>query len=75
MGMAAKKLTPEEEAEQDDSQMVQFNVRVPRGLLREMDAWLDADNATRRFRKRTRSDLVRDGLIWLVEHRPDLGGK
>lgn len=75
MGMAAKKLTPEVETEQDDSQMVQFNVRVPRGLLRELDAWLDEDNVNRRFMKRTRSDLVRDGLIWLVENKPDLGGK
>ena len=59
----------------DDAEMVQFNVRVPKRLVRELDAWLQTDNAARHYTKRSRSELVRDALIWSVENRPDLGGK
>jgi hypothetical protein len=77
MGMAAKKLEPAEaaSAEPGTGAMVQFNVRVPAELVPALDAWLTETNAKHRFKKRKRSDLVRDGLIWLVEHKPDLGGK
>lgn len=75
MGMAAKKLDPTEVEDHDDNATVQFNVRVPRFLLKELDAWLDDINQGRRVGKVNRSDLVRLLLDKACRERPDLEGK
>lgn len=75
MGMAAKKLDLGGVEDHDDNATVQFNVRVPRFLLKELDAWLDDINQGRRVGKVNRSDLVRLLLDKACRERPDLEGK
>lgn len=72
--MAAKKLDPVE-VEVDNNATVQFNVRVPRFLLKELDTWLEDINRGRRVGRVNRSDLVRLLLDRGCRERPDLEGK
>jgi len=50
-----------------------MNVRMPVGLLRQLDAWLAEENEKRAWPKMSRSDLVRVILEKAVKERPDLG--
>lgn len=71
--MAARKLTPVTGEHPDDNETIQFNVRIPRFLLRDMDAWLTSINEGRRVGRVSRSDLVRLVLDKACRERPDLG--
>jgi predicted transcriptional regulator len=69
MGMAAKRLDAADEA--DEQSTTQFNVRVPKFLLRDLDAWLAEINKGRRVGLMTRSDLVRLVLDRACREKPD----
>ena len=73
---AKKRAPPKPEPETPNpAELRPFNVRLPIGLVADVDAWLEDDNKKRRLTQRTRSDLIRDLLMWAVENKPDLGGK
>lgn len=74
MGMAARKVDPAAEPA-DDNESIQFNVRIPRFLLRDLDTWLADINKGRRVGLLNRSELVRLIIDRACRERPDLEGK
>lgn len=66
MGMAARRIDAE------DRDLTQFNMRMPRGLLRELDEWVDELNRGRGLGKINRSDLIREVLYWACFARPNV---
>lgn len=67
MTMAARRI----DADGQDG-LTQFNMRMPRALLRDLDAWVDQLNSGQRLSKVSRSDLIRLTLERACEERPDL---
>lgn len=66
MGMTARRIDAE------DRDLTQFNMRMPRGLLRELDEWVDELNRGRGLGKINRSDLIREVLYWACFTRPNV---
>ena len=52
-------------------ELVPFTFRIPRSLVKDLDAWVEEINAAKRWPKVTRSDLIRGLLAWAVAERPD----
>jgi metal-responsive CopG/Arc/MetJ family transcriptional regulator len=71
MGMAAKKMDPA-----DDTELVPFNFRIPRGLVVSLDAMLEELRRERpAFRGVTRSDIIREALYKAVQEHEEAAGK
>lgn len=71
MSMAARKTPP---APQDgaEDELVPFNMRMSKRVLRALDLWLDDLNRDRRLGKVNRSDLIRMLLERGAAQRPNL---
>lgn len=76
MAMAARKLEGlPPDAPPAESDLVPFNIRLPRGLIAALDARVAKINGQRKWTKINRSDLIRDLLARGIDQPSDEEGE
>ena len=56
-------------------ELIPFTLRMPRGLISSLDAWVEKLNKGKKYGLVTRSDVIRYALEQMSEKAPPLDGK